>query len=112
MREEKRTHIIEQILLTQVIDFRRGLNTRGPATAHDKTQKTLAFFWSCRGQRGGLEVVFDWSEHTLHKHASYTPMIRFRMDCASLMVFSWKQCSNPGTPCVLDVDPTAMTSLS
>ena len=38
--------------------------------------------------------------------------MRFRMDCASLMVFSWKQCSSPGTPCVLDVDPTAMTSLS
>ncbi len=39
-------------------------------------------------------------------------MMRFLMACASLTVFSWKQCSSPGTPCVLDVEPTAMISLS
>ena len=42
----------------------------------------------------------------------HAPIMRFRIACASLMVFSWKQCSSPGTPCVLDVEPTAMTSLS
>lgn len=38
--------------------------------------------------------------------------MRFRIFCASVIVFSWKQCSRPGTPCVLEVEPTAMTSLS
>ena len=39
-------------------------------------------------------------------------MMRLRMACASGTVLSWKQLSSPGTPCVLLVDPHAMTSLS
>jgi hypothetical protein len=31
---------------------------------------------------------------------------------ASAIVLSWKQFSRPGTPWVLDTDPTAITSLS
>lgn len=40
------------------------------------------------------------------------PSIRCRIFRASRTVLSWKQCSRPGTPCVLLVEPTAMTSLS
>lgn len=39
-------------------------------------------------------------------------MIRRRIPCASEMVLSWKQFSSPGTPCVFEVEPTAMTNLS
>ena len=34
------------------------------------------------------------------------------MACASAIVLSWKQFSRPGTPWVLDTEPTAITSLS
>lgn len=40
------------------------------------------------------------------------PRTRRRMARASATVLSWKQCSRPGTPCVLDTEPTAITSLS
>jgi hypothetical protein len=43
---------------------------------------------------------------------NYSPRMRRRMACASATVLRWKQCSSPGTPCVLDTEPTAITSLS
>jgi hypothetical protein len=52
-------------------------------------------------------VLLDSAVMTWH-----IPIIRRRMACASAIVFNWKQCSRPGTPCVLDVEPTAMMSLS
>jgi len=40
------------------------------------------------------------------------PIIRRRIDWASLIVFNCRQFSKPGTPWVLEEEPTAMTSLS
>ena len=39
-------------------------------------------------------------------------MMRRRIDCASLIVFNCKQFSKPGTPWVLEEEPTAMIILS
>ena len=38
--------------------------------------------------------------------------MRRRMDCASPIVFNCRQFSKPGTPWVLEEEPTAMTILS
>ena len=40
------------------------------------------------------------------------PDILLRIACASATVLSWKVCWRPGTPWVVDVDPTAMINLS
>lgn len=46
------------------------------------------------------------------ERVKYLPRIRRRMACASAIVLSWKQFSRPGTPWVLDTEPTAIISLS
>ena len=40
------------------------------------------------------------------------PIMRRRIDCASPIVFNCRQFSKPGTPWVLEEEPTAMTILS
>lgn len=46
------------------------------------------------------------------KEKENAPMILLLIACASGIVFNWKQCSNPGTPWVLELDPQAITNLS
>ena len=72
----KRTHVVHQVLLAEVVDLSRGLDTRRTATTDDEAQQFAAFLWGRRWQRRSLEVVWKWSNSSVvlreGSHVSHT----------------------------------------
>lgn len=51
------THIAEDILLTKIVDLRRGFNTGRTSAADNETQKPFTLFGRDSGKRSSLKVV-------------------------------------------------------
>lgn len=49
-RDTAGTHVVDDILLAQVVYLRGGLNTRRPAAAHDEAEQPPTLFRRCRRQ--------------------------------------------------------------
>ena len=57
----KATYVVDDVFLTEIVDFGSGLHTSGSTATNDETEKPFALFGRSSWQRSKFEVVWKWS---------------------------------------------------
>lgn len=131
VHENKGTYVIHNVFLTKIVDFLKRFHQSpktwgGAGYTRQLSQHPWVLLHKPQNSANAFALLGSWLVEMLPQSCLKAvfqlimtglvwigaPIIRRRMACASDMVFSWKQCSNPDTPCVLETEPTAMISLS